>query len=289
MGHAGRQHVVVRAVLPEDAPHALDIVARMPPVALRIEVAEPEHVLQAAMDRRRRAGDLAGHEGLAAAGALVVEQDPVGGVQPIGLPVVHRDPVGVELGHAVGRAGMEGRRLVLRDRPDLAVELAGRGLVEARRLVQAEDADGFQQAHHADAVGVRRVLRRLEADLDVGLGAEVVDLVRAGLGEDADQVGGIRQVAVVQEEAGVGDMRVHVEVIHARRVEGGGAALHAVHDIALRQQQLRQVGTVLARHAGDQGDAAGHAGLRFGRGGLPGGPTWRPAPIHRFGEQRTSP
>jgi len=48
------------------------------------------------------AGDLAGHEGLAAARALVVEEDTVGGMHAVGLAVVHDGPVGVELGDGVG-------------------------------------------------------------------------------------------------------------------------------------------------------------------------------------------
>jgi hypothetical protein len=51
----------------------------MAPVAPGIEIAEPQPVLQAKLDRRHRAGDLAANEGLAAARALVVEQDAVAG------------------------------------------------------------------------------------------------------------------------------------------------------------------------------------------------------------------
>ena len=106
-----------------------------------------------------RAGDLARDEGLAADRAFVVEQDAVGGVHAVGLAVVHRDPVGVELGDAVRRARIERRRLPLRRLLHLAVELGGRGLVEARLLLHAEDADRLEQPQRAERVGIGGVFR----------------------------------------------------------------------------------------------------------------------------------
>jgi hypothetical protein len=44
-----------------------------------------------------------------------------------------------------------------------------------------------------------------------------------------------------------------VEVIDAAGVEAAGPPLDAVHRIALLQQQLGQIGAVLAGNAGDQG------------------------------------
>src|SRR6266496_3679180 len=54
MRFAGRQHKVVGLVLLEHQPHALDIVARMAPVALRLEVAYVEDLLDSVMDRGDR-------------------------------------------------------------------------------------------------------------------------------------------------------------------------------------------------------------------------------------------
>ena len=55
-----------------------------------------------------------------------------------------------------------------------------------------------------EPVGVGRVLGRLEAHLDVALGGQVVDLVWLDLLHDADQVGRVRQVAIVQEKPRTG-------------------------------------------------------------------------------------
>jgi hypothetical protein len=122
----------------------------------------------------------------------------------------------------------------------------------ARLLFQAQDADGLQDAQGAQGVHVGRVLRRLEGDLHVGLRGQVVDLVRLDLLHDADEVGCIRQVSVVEEEAAALLVRVLIEVVDAVRVEEGGAALDAVDLVPLLQQELRQVGSVLPRDAGDQ-------------------------------------
>ena len=73
-------------------------------------------LLEPSLDPGDGPGDLAGHEGLAASGRLVVEQDAVDREQPVGLAVVAGHPVGVDLGGAVGRARVEGRVLVLRRR-----------------------------------------------------------------------------------------------------------------------------------------------------------------------------
>jgi hypothetical protein len=70
---AGSEHIVVGLGLLHDQPHAFDIVARMAPVPPGVQVAEIEFGLLAQLDGRHSAADLAGHEGLATDGALVIE------------------------------------------------------------------------------------------------------------------------------------------------------------------------------------------------------------------------
>ena len=172
---AGREHVVLRLVGLEHAPGAFHVVAREAPVALRVQVAEPELVLFAAQDRTDGARDLARDERRAAARRLVVEEDAVHRVHPVRLAVVARDPVAEDLAHAVWTARMEGRLLVLRRLAHLAEHLARRRLVEAALDVLL--ADRVEEAQRAHRIGVRRVLRHAEAHLHVTLGAEVVHLV----------------------------------------------------------------------------------------------------------------
>src|SRR5207247_3652469 len=132
-----------------------DEVGRVAPVALRLEVPETDLALKAGLDAGRAVCDLAGHELHAASRALVVEADPGRGVHAVALAIVDRDPVRVELGHAVGAAGMERRRLPLRDLGHLAEELARAGLVEAD--VGVDVPDGVEQARDADTGDLRRV------------------------------------------------------------------------------------------------------------------------------------
>src|SRR5262249_19015796 len=126
-----------------------DEVARVTPIAPRVEIAQEQAVLQAEVDPRERARDLARDERLAADRRLVVEQDPVTREHTVGLAVVDGDPVGVQLRRRVRRAGIERRRLPLRRLAHQAVELGGRGLVEARLPLKPEYPDRLEDAKRA--------------------------------------------------------------------------------------------------------------------------------------------
>jgi hypothetical protein len=94
----------------------------------------------------------------------------------------------------------------------------------------------------------------------VALGAEVVDLVGLELVEELGQRRRVGQVPVVGEKADARLVRVVVEVIDPVGVEARGTADDAVDLVALLQQELGQVGAVLAGDAGDQRTLR----LRFG-------------------------
>jgi hypothetical protein len=120
----------------------------------------------------------------------------------------------------------------LRDLLNQSVEFAGGGLIELGLFLQAKDADGFEDAQGAHTVGVGGIFGGLEADRHVAHGAEVVDFVRLGLLDDTDQVGGVGEVAVVQDEVLVFDVRVLVEVVDSVGIERRCAALDTVDFIA---------------------------------------------------------
>jgi hypothetical protein len=86
----------------------------------------------------------------------------------------------------------------------------------------------------------------------VTLRGEIVDLVRLHELDDADQVRRVGEIAVVQEQLDVTLVRVLVQVIDAIRVERGRTSLDAVHLVSLAEQQLREIGAVLARDTGDE-------------------------------------
>ena len=252
--HAGGDDEIFGLRLLQHEPLHFNVVLGVAPIALGVQVAQEQAVLQAQLDARQGAGDLAGDEGFTADGAFVVEQDAVAGVDAVGLAVVDGDPVGVELGHRVGAARVEGSGFLLGDFLHQAVEFAGAGLVEAGFLFQTQDAYGLQYAQGAQRVGVGGVFGLLEAHGHVALRGEVVDFVGLGLLDDAYKAGAIGKVSVVQEEAHILFMPVAVEVVDAIGVEQAGAALDAVDDVALVEQEFGQVGTVLAGDAGDEGD-----------------------------------
>ena len=59
-------------------------------------------------------GDLAGDKGVSPPRRLVVEEDPVGCVHAVRLPVVDNYPVGVHFGASVRRSGVERGQFALR-------------------------------------------------------------------------------------------------------------------------------------------------------------------------------
>ena len=101
----------------------------MAPVPQGIEVAHVEAVFQAFVDPCQAPCDLAGHEGFTTPWALVIEQDAVAGIHPIGLAVVHRDPVAVQLGYAVGASRVKRRVFFLGHLLHKAIKLTGAGLI----------------------------------------------------------------------------------------------------------------------------------------------------------------
>ena len=69
------------------------------------------------------------------------------------------------------------------------------------RVAEPEDADGLEQAQGAKGVGVRGIFGSLEAYPHVALRREIVDFVGCDFLHQADQIGRIGNVAVMEEEA----------------------------------------------------------------------------------------
>src|SRR2546430_14774432 len=127
---------------------------------------------------------------------------------PVGLPVIDRDPVSVELCGGVRRARIKWRRLVLRSRLRLPIQLRCRSLIETDFFTKAQDADRFEKAQCAKRVSIRGIFRGLETHLDMALRGEVVNFVWLDLLHNANEVRRIGEVAIMQEKANVGLMRV---------------------------------------------------------------------------------
>jgi hypothetical protein len=66
-----------------------------------------------------------------------------------------------------------------------------------------------------------------------------------------DQAGGIRHIAVVEQQTALFLVGILVEMVDAIGVQQGSAALDAMHFIPLFEQELSEIGTILTGDAGD--------------------------------------
>ena len=254
MGLARGDHVVTGLVLLEHAPHGLDVVAGVAPVARGVEVPERQDVLQAELDAGDGVGDLAADELEPPLGPGVVEQDPARGVEPVRLPVVERRVVPEDLGRPVRRSRVEGRGLVLGCLADLAEHLRRRRLVEADGISvgPADDPDRLQQPEHPGATDVRGELGLAKRQRHETDGAEVVDLVRLDLLDHGDERREILEVSLDDLQLG-GLVLDHLDLGVVL------AADHAVDVVTLPDEQAGQMPAVLAGDPGDQGAGHGRA------------------------------
>ena len=74
--------------------------------------------------------DLARHEGLASSLTFMIEQDTGATEHVVRLTILLDDPIAIQLGHRIGRIGMERRILVLGHLLHLAIQLGSRGLID---------------------------------------------------------------------------------------------------------------------------------------------------------------
>ena len=265
---AGADDVVGRLVLLQHLPHRGDVVAGEPPVAAGLEVAQRERVDQAGLDAGRGERDLPRDERLAPQRRLVVEQDARAREQPVRLAVVDRQMVGRDLAAGVRAARVQRRRLALRLRAGQAAEHLGRArLVEPHRPRLGQQADPFEHVQRALGVDLLRVRRLVEADADMALGGQVVDLVRLQRDQVPHRPGRIGHVAVVQRDP-VGVVGALVaKLVDPLAVHRTAAADQPVHAVAVVEQVPGQVVPVLAGDAGDErGAIGGGVGHRAGGG-----------------------
>ncbi len=125
-------------------------------------------------------------------------------------------------------------------------------MIETGFLFEPEEADRLEQAECAHAIDIGGVLGRFEGNRDMGLRAEVVDFVGLDLADEAGEVRGIGEVAVVEAEVRISHLMMLVDVIHSLRVEGGCSTLNAMDFVAFFEEELSEVGSVLAGDAGDE-------------------------------------
>ena len=95
---------------------------------------------------------------------------------------------------------MERSVLILRDFLYFSVKLGGGCLVNAAGVGQTALAYSLKYPEHSGGVHVCGELRRVEADLHVALGSEVIYFVRADLAHHLDEAHGVAHIGVMQME-----------------------------------------------------------------------------------------
>ena len=164
-------------------------------------------------------------------------------MEPVALAVVHRDPVAVDLGDAVGAARVERRQLGLGRFADLAEHLRRARLVEAD--LRVDEPDRVEHPGHAESGRLAGEDRLAERRLDEGLRRQVVELIGLALAQDVDDRDLVKHLARDECDA-VLDVRDALERDRARPAD------HAEHLVALVEEELREVRTVLPGYTGDE-------------------------------------
>ena len=82
---------------------------------------------------------------------------------------------------------------------------------------------------------------------------EVIDLIWPHLLDNAGEVTAVGEISVVENQSRIKFVRVFIKVINPASIEGGCTTFDSVYLIALFEQQLGEVGAILAGNAGDQG------------------------------------
>ena len=179
----------------------------------------------------------------------MVEKNTVGGKDFIGIPVIARHVIGVDLGRRVRALGLKGRRLALGGWRS-AEHLTGGSLIKAG--LYARLADSFQEADGPQAGNISRIFRHIEADPHMALGAQMIYLIGSDLLEEIGELPRNGEIAIMQIDPRFRVVEIAIEMIDSVGVEGAGPADEAVNFIAFAEEQLRQVGAVLARDTGDE-------------------------------------
>ena len=125
-------------------------------------------------------------------------------------------------------------------------------MIEPRLLDETQQPDRLKQPQGSDPIGIGGIFGGLEAHLHMALRGEIVDLVRLGLLDKANEIRGIGHIAIVKPEPHICLMGIAIEMIDASCIERRRAALDSVDGVAFIEQEFCEVSAVLASDAGDE-------------------------------------
>src|SRR5690348_6047248 len=248
MRPAGRDDVIVRLILLQHEPHGFDVLARVSPVAAGLQVSECDAVGFAGDDPGYAGSDLTRHELVPAAGRLVIEQNAAHGESPGGLPVITGQLVAGNLADTVARARMKTGLLGLWDFGSLTEHLAGTRKINAAPRSElperAEDEVGSVD------VGVEGGEFVVKGVADKALSGQMIAFIGLDLGNDFEDAGDTLDGGGMERHpiANAAEPREAVG-----RILEGHAANRAVDLVPPGDEELGEVGAVLAGYAGDKG------------------------------------
>src|SRR5947209_3038805 len=198
VGFAGGDHVVVRYLLLQHAPHGLDVIGRVAPVAPGIQIAQPDFGGFAGQDRGHSGCDFTGYELITTAGGFVIEQDSAHGIQAVGFAVIPGQVKPRYLADSVGRAGVEAGLFSLRNLLDFAEHFARSGEIET--ALGSCLLDRGKQVMRAIDIRVQGGKLVVERVADEALGRQMVTLVRLDTADDLVQTGKALEGAGMQNQ-----------------------------------------------------------------------------------------
>ena len=179
----------------------------------------------------------------------MVEQDTAGSVHSVALTVVNCDPVGVDLGGSIWTARIERCFFALRYGLHQPVHLRAGGLVKTG--FGGHLPHRVQQPDRSDGGCIAGELRDIEANPNVALSGQVVDLAGLSLSQYLGKRAGVAEIPIMQKEFRPLIVKILVDRINSLCVEAGGAPDDSVGLIPLGQQKFSQIGSILTGDAGD--------------------------------------
>ncbi len=203
--------------------------------------------MQTELDTGDPVGHLARDKLLAAPRALVVEEDTGDGKELVALAIVDGDIVAKGLRDAIGAARIEGRQLILGRLAHTTEHLTAGGLIETR--LGADTPHRFQDPHHADSGELARQDRLIPGGGHKRHRRQVVNLIGTHRLHQLDQGELIKQIGLVQ-------FNLVTQMVDTLKILGAGPPHHAMDLIALLQQKISQIRSILTGNAGYQSHAA---------------------------------
>jgi hypothetical protein len=131
----------------------------------------------------------------------MIEKNATTGEKIVRLAIVHSGPMGIDFGDAVRATRMKGSTFALGNFQYLPKHFGAAGLVEPG--LNTSLTNRFENPNCAESGYVARVFWYVEADADVRLCRQVVNLIGLDSIKQFDEISRVGNITVVQKESHV--------------------------------------------------------------------------------------